>query len=117
MRMTFVIPVRFADGSERFTPLGWAEIEHPNPGEVIFADDTGLVMARRWCWRQSDQSAAGPATRDAIFTVEAQHPGGRVTVEAALDDLLALLGEYAPGDFTASLLHPHTNPPPATPLS
>src|SRR5258708_32693926 len=56
--LTGKITVRLADGSERFTPLGEPGVEHPEPGEVIFADPTGLVIARRWCWRQSDDSAA-----------------------------------------------------------
>ena len=98
--------MRFADGSERFTPLGQEQAEHPHPGEVIFADDTALVVARRWCWRQSHESAAGPDTQDAIFTVEAQHPGGRTDVQAALDDLLSLLDEFAGGTYTSGLLGP-----------
>jgi DNA/RNA-binding domain of Phe-tRNA-synthetase-like protein len=47
------LSVRFATGAERFTELGASEAEYPTPGEVIFADETGLVFARRWCWRQS----------------------------------------------------------------
>ncbi len=98
------ITVRYADGTEQFTPLGVTEVEHPEPGEVIFADETALVVARRWCWRQSAESAAGPETKDVIFTIEAQHPNGETDVKAALDDLLVLLGEYAPGDFSPALL-------------
>ena len=98
------ITVRFAEGSERFTPLGRAEVEHPKPGEVIFADDTALVVARRWCWRQSAESAAGSETKDAIFTIEAQHPGGGADIKAALDYLLTLLQEFAPGDFSSTLI-------------
>jgi DNA/RNA-binding domain of Phe-tRNA-synthetase-like protein len=85
------VTVRFAGGSERFTPLGQPAIEHPEPGEVIFADDEGQVLARRWCWRQSAQSAARDDTQEAIITVEAHHAGGRATVAAALDDLRTLL--------------------------
>ncbi len=85
------ITVRFADGTERFTNLGQTEISHPDPGEVIFADETGLVFARRWCWRQSDQSASREDTSDLLVTVEAQHEGGRAAVESALRDLTALL--------------------------
>ena len=58
--------VRFADGVERFTDLGSREEGAPNLGEVIFVDDAGLVSARRWCWRQSLQSAAGPDTTEAV---------------------------------------------------
>jgi len=98
------VTVRFADGSERFTPLGEQAVEHPEAGEVIFSDDTNLVIARRWCWRQSDESAARESTTDAILTVEAQHPGGRAAVEAALNDLLRLLAEYAGGQHVSALL-------------
>ncbi len=91
---TGAITVRFADGGERFTNLGQTEIAHPDPGEVIFADETGLVFARRWCWRQSDQSAARADTTDILITVEAQHQGGRAAVEAASTDLTALLRQY-----------------------
>lgn len=98
------ITVRFANGTEHFTPLGVTAVEHPEPGEVIFADENALVVARRWCWRQSAESAAGPETRETIFTIEAQHPDGEAEVKAALDDLLALLGDYAPGDFSQALL-------------
>jgi DNA/RNA-binding domain of Phe-tRNA-synthetase-like protein len=98
------VTVRFADGSERFTNLGQAAPEHPEPGEVIFADEAGMVIARRWCWRQSDESAARADTTDAIVTVEAHHPGARADVEAAQRDLLALLQRYAGGDHTAGIL-------------
>jgi DNA/RNA-binding domain of Phe-tRNA-synthetase-like protein len=100
------VSVQFATGTERFTPLGRTEIEHPEPGEVIFSDETGLVIARRWCWRQSAESAAGLDTQAAIITVEAQHVGGQGDIEAALHDLLALLPMYAGGDFKSGILGP-----------
>jgi DNA/RNA-binding domain of Phe-tRNA-synthetase-like protein len=98
------ITVRFADGSERFTPLGESALEHPEPGEVVFADETGLVIARRWCWRQSDEGAVQVDTTRAVITVEAHHPGGRAAVRAALDDLLDLLHAYSGGSFAPALL-------------
>jgi DNA/RNA-binding domain of Phe-tRNA-synthetase-like protein len=98
--------VKSAAGTERFTVLKETgnAVEHPEPGEVIFADDTDLVFARRWCWRQSETSAAQTATTEIIVTVEAQHPGGRSDVQAALADLLALLKEYAGGSYTNGIL-------------
>lgn len=83
--------VRFARGDERFTNLGQAAAEHPAPGEVIFSDATGLVTARRWCWRQSAESAARDDTTDVLITIEAHHAGGRADVEAAVRDLTTLL--------------------------
>ncbi len=76
-------------------------------GEVIFSDTTDLVIARRWCWRQSDESAANLETREAFFTIEAQHPGGYSEVQSALEDLVGLLEEYAGGTYISALLGPH----------
>src|SRR5713226_4764705 len=99
------LTVHFADGSERYTTLGQSEIDHPEVGEVVFSDATGLVMARRWCWRQSEQSAAQLDTTNAIITIEAHHTNARKDVEAALQDLLTLLKMYAGGTYTASVLN------------
>jgi DNA/RNA-binding domain of Phe-tRNA-synthetase-like protein len=98
------VTVHFAHGSERYTTLGESEVDHPQPGEVIFSDESKLVIARRWCWRQSEQSAATAKTRSAIITIEAQHAGGHRDIEAALNDLLALLQEYVGGNFIAAVL-------------
>lgn len=98
------LTVHFANGSERYTTLGQDEIDHPEAGEVVFSDDTGLVMARRWCWRQSEQSAAQPDTTSAIITIEAHHASAHADIEAALHDLLALLKTYAGGTFVSGLL-------------
>ena len=98
------LTVHFADGSERYTTLGESEVAHPETGEVVFSDETGLVMARRWCWRQSEQSAAQPDTTTAIITIEAHHANAHRDIEAALNDLLALLKTYAGGNFTTNIL-------------
>lgn len=99
------VTVRFAAGDERFTDLGTDEVENPATGEVIFVDETGLVSARRWCWRQSAQSAASDSTTEALITVEAHHAGGEDDVRAALADLQALLRAHVPGaELHADLL-------------
>src|SRR5260370_6264372 len=98
------VTVHFADGSERYTTLGQVELEHPEAGEVVFSDDTKLVIARRWCWRQSDQSAAQQETTQAIITVEAHHAQGKEDIDAALDNLLTLLRTYVGGNFIYSRL-------------
>ncbi len=98
------VTVHFADGSERYTTLGESEMGHPEPGEVVFSDETKLVIARRWCWRQSEDSAANAETHKAIITVEAHHTGGHHDIEAALEDLLELLRKYAGGQFTLGIL-------------
>ena len=98
------VTVHFADGSERYTTLGQDEVGHPEPGEVVFSDEAKLVIARRWCWRQSDQIAAQQETTQAIITVEAHHAEGQQDVDAALNDLLTLLRTYAGGNFISGRL-------------
>jgi DNA/RNA-binding domain of Phe-tRNA-synthetase-like protein len=104
---TGTITVRFATGDERYTTLneaGEAQPAHPEPGEVIFSDETRLVVARRWCWRQSDESAMRDDTASALVTVEAHHEDGRADVTAALAHLQALLARYAGGKYVTAIL-------------
>jgi DNA/RNA-binding domain of Phe-tRNA-synthetase-like protein len=101
------VTVHFADGTERYTTLGQTEEGHPEPGEVVFSDGTRLVIARRWCWRQSEQSAAQLDTTGAIITVEAHHTNGRRDIEAALNNLQELLIKYAVGTFKSGVLDAH----------
>jgi DNA/RNA-binding domain of Phe-tRNA-synthetase-like protein len=94
--------VRFASGTESFTDLGSGERETPEEGEVIFIDDAGLVSARRWCWRQSAESASGPNTSEVLVTVEGHHDGAERDVTSAVADLQALLDAYAHPDAVIS---------------
>ena len=87
--------VRFARGHERWADLGSSRTEHPEPGEVIFADEAEVVSARRWCWRQSAGSAAREDTTDILVTVEGHHGTAEHDVTRALADLEALLVAYA----------------------
>jgi DNA/RNA-binding domain of Phe-tRNA-synthetase-like protein len=89
------LSVRLAMGNETFLPIGSDGIEHPDTGEVIFADMDANVYARRWCWRQSLASAAQEDTTQVIVTVEAHHTGGLTDIESALADLMQLLTDYA----------------------
>lgn len=99
-----IVTVHFAEGSEWFLPLGEPVAEHPEPGEVVFSDPTKRVIARRWCWRQSEDSAARETTTELIVTVEAQHENSRADVEAALHDLTYLLKLYAGGEYLSGIL-------------
>ena len=94
--------VRFASGTERFTDLGSGETSNPEPGEVVFVDEAGLVSARRWCWRQSRESAAGPGTTDVVITAEGLHAQAAEGVARATDDLLTLLGRFQFGQVIST---------------
>lgn len=95
--VTGTTAVQFATGREQFTDLGSLSSVHPGPGEVIFVDEAGRVSARRWCWRQSAQSATSDSTLEALVIVEGHHNGASADVKAAVDDIVALLDRYQPG--------------------
>lgn len=116
--VTGTTSVRFATGGEVFTDLGSETSTHPEPGEVIFVDDAGIVSARRWCWRQSDQSAARAGTVDALLTVEGLHPDAEHEVIRATEDLLQLLADYQQGvEVTSAILTPDSKEFPGRPSS
>lgn len=87
--------VRFARGDEPWADLGSSTTEHPAAGEVIFADEADVVVARRWCWRQSAASAARDDTTEILVTVEGHHESAAADVSTALDDLERLIREHA----------------------
>jgi DNA/RNA-binding domain of Phe-tRNA-synthetase-like protein len=96
--------VRFSDGSEPFTPLKGGAVEYPEKGEVIFVDNDKVVMARRWCWRQSEQCSAQPPTTEAILVMEAHHKGCQADIESALADFTTLLNKYTGGSLSTAVL-------------
>lgn len=98
------VRVQFARGDERFVELDREAFVFPEPGEVIFTDESKMVVARRWCWRQSNHSAAQVETSHAVITIEAQHSRSRQDVQAACEDLLALLRLYVGGDYRYDFL-------------
>jgi DNA/RNA-binding domain of Phe-tRNA-synthetase-like protein len=102
--------VRFATGAEIFTDLGSTDSVHPDPGEVIFVDVNNVVSARRWCWRQSAQSATGATTVDALIVIEGHHDTARQDVESALTDLTSLLASHQPQCQTKPYVLSPTNP-------
>ena len=98
------VTVHYAAGDEIYTELRSAQVMHPAPGEVVFTDTHNIVVARRWCWRQSATSAATAASREAVITIEAHHAGARADIEQALVDLKALLAAHCGGTYAAAVL-------------
>lgn len=64
------ISLKFADGGENFTPLNSKVLEHPYRGEVIYCDDNGNVLCRRWNWRESDVTKLTEGTKNCIIFLE-----------------------------------------------
>ncbi|MGH2751081.1 MAG: hypothetical protein ACRDK3_09460 [Actinomycetota bacterium] len=63
-------------------------------------NDASVASARRWCWRQSAQSATGATTVDALVVVEGQHETAREDTDSALADLGSLLDSHQPDSQT-----------------
>nr|WP_269327292.1 phenylalanine--tRNA ligase beta subunit-related protein [Kineosporia mesophila] len=95
--------VRPADGTEKYESFG-GDVEHPAPGEIIFADEDGWAHARRWVNRQSGRSAVKPATSDILVVVEALHDGAADDVPKALDDIRQGLRDLWDVDPTSAVL-------------
>jgi DNA/RNA-binding domain of Phe-tRNA-synthetase-like protein len=100
----YVGPARLvrATGMEPFetTADGLPVVEHPEPGEVVWADDAG-VTCRRWNWRQCTRTQLSPATTRALFIIAALGPDALATATDAGDDLEARLRALDPAVKTS----------------
>ena len=74
---------------------GVSAVEHPEPGEVVWCDDTG-VTCRRWNWRQARRTQLSDHTTTALFILDALHPVTDEALHAAADDLVARLARLGP---------------------
>jgi DNA/RNA-binding domain of Phe-tRNA-synthetase-like protein len=86
------LTVRHATGDEVYETFS-GETEHPEPGEVIFADDDGRVHARRWTNRQSGYSAVRDTTTSVLIVVEALHETADADVRRLMMSLERELGD------------------------
>jgi DNA/RNA-binding domain of Phe-tRNA-synthetase-like protein len=103
-RLDRALEVRHATGAEDYQSLS-GETEHPDPGEVIFADAAGRAHARRWTNRQSGYSAVRDATGAVLVVAEAMHPTATADVArltAAVADELREVWSIVPKTATLS---------------
>lgn len=86
-----------AVGTEPFDTVadGIAVLEHPDPGEVVWCDDTG-VTCRRWNWRQARRTQLANDTTAALFILDALDPMPDEALHAAAEDLVARLARLGP---------------------
>jgi len=88
---------RFARPGDAFVDMGAEAGEDPNDppkdGEVVYAD-ARHVLCRRWNWRQDARTVISAATTRAVLTVQANGAGD---LDAAVDDLAALIARYCGG--------------------
>jgi len=102
-QITGPLEVRYATGDEEYLTFA-GDIEHPAPGEVIFADQAGQAHARRWTNRQSGRSAVRATTSTALIVAEALHDSAPRDVP----DLIATLAAELQTLQTLQALNPQT---------
>src|SRR5680860_1226141 len=69
------VTLKFAEGDEPFETVkdGAPAVEHPAPGEVVWADEAG-VTCRAWNWRQGTRTRLTEDTTRAYFLFDALAP-------------------------------------------
>lgn len=105
--LTSDLVLTFATGSEPFVEIagGLEEMTFPEPGEVVWADSSG-VTCRRWNWRQCRRTRLTEATTNAYFILDSLPPFGHDALVAAGDALVALLHAASPAcRIETALLH------------
>ncbi|MFE7107542.1 B3/4 domain-containing protein [Streptomyces sp. NPDC057575] len=89
------IDIRYADGSEEFTPLGEPEaVENPKPGEIVYAD-AGGVLTRHWNHRDAHRTRVTEDSDRVVFVLEtlrATHDGD--LLRGAAQELRGLLAPH-----------------------
>ena len=87
-----------AAGQELFDTVadGIVVIEHPDPGEVVWCDDSG-VTCRRWNWRQGRRTALGDSTTTGLFILDALEPMTDEALHVAAEDLIANMTRLGTG--------------------
>jgi DNA/RNA-binding domain of Phe-tRNA-synthetase-like protein len=97
------IELRLATGSEDFIPFGTTELEHPLPGEVVFAEgDT--VLTRRWTWRQGTHTLTLPESTAVEVNVDGLPPVTPAEVAAACAETVELIRRFCGGEMRVEML-------------
>lgn len=92
-----------AVGGESFRTIGSERDEPPVPGEVIYADDAGAVC-RCFNWREADRTKLTERTRDALLVIETLPAHDPAQLDAALQELAALIGAHVGGSTSVAVL-------------
>jgi DNA/RNA-binding domain of Phe-tRNA-synthetase-like protein len=92
-----------AAGGESFVPLGSAEESPPLPGEVVYADDAGIIC-RAWNWREAERTKLTPETTRAVLVIEALPPRTAGDLLAACGDLAESVGNHLGAKYRIALL-------------
>jgi DNA/RNA-binding domain of Phe-tRNA-synthetase-like protein len=101
--VTSSLTLRPANGTEEFIPFGSDTVEHPEPGEIVFAEGN-TVLTRRWTWRQANHTLLVPSTGAVEYNVDGLPPVSTTEVEDICCELADLIGRFCGGRMRFELL-------------
>ncbi|MFJ7999222.1 B3/4 domain-containing protein [Streptomyces sp. NPDC096310] len=90
------VDIKYADGTEEFTPLGEPDtVENPKPGEIIYTDTAG-VLTRHWNHRDAHRTRVTEGSTRVAFVLETLRAtrDGHL-LKAAAEELTGLLVPHA----------------------
>ena len=108
MRAGGNLVLRYADGSETFTPLGKPDhSEHPVAGEVIYVvTESKEVMCRRWNWRNGHHTRIDEGTRIIVMNIDSLGADSESRAIATRDKVARMLQKYCQAEVITTLLSP-----------
>jgi lysyl-tRNA synthetase class 2 len=106
MRARGSLELRYADGSETFTPLGNPDVkEQPVPGEVIYVvAESKAVMCRRWNWRNGHATRITEDTRLIVMNIDGLGEDSETRSTVTRDRVAEMLEGYCQAKVTTALL-------------
>ena len=102
------LELRYAHGSETFTPLGNPEtIEHPDPGEIIYVvSESGEVMCRRWNWRNGHKTRITEDTQAIVMNIDGLGEDSEARTIVTRDRVAGMLEEFCQAHTITTMLSP-----------
>jgi DNA/RNA-binding domain of Phe-tRNA-synthetase-like protein len=102
------LELRYATGSENFTPLGCPELrEHPNPGEIIYVvTESNEVMCRRWNWRNGHKTRITEETQAIIMNIDVLGEQSEARAVETRDRVAGMLMEFCQAEIETTLMTP-----------
>jgi len=97
------LSLRPASGDETFIAFGSDREEHPEIGEIIFAEGN-TVLTRRWTWRQAQHTLLSLDTTAVEFNVDGLCPVTVADVHAACDEIAHLVSTFCGGTVRIEML-------------
>jgi lysyl-tRNA synthetase class 2 len=106
MRAGGSLALRYADGSETFSPLGSPDIvEQPVPGEVIYViPESKEVMCRRWNWRNGHKSRIAEDTQIIVMNIDGLGEDSQARSIDTRDCVAQMLAAYCQAEVDTTLL-------------